>query len=120
MDARGYTYTMTVDQAAALLHVRPATVRRWLRCGKMHGHYLHGPTLRGWRVTNREVDRLLGKEAPPIDYERILARLAEIYEHSSRLTGGRMPTETVAEIISHAREERAQQIERALRGDPVA
>lgn len=49
---------LTVDEVAAMLRVRPVTVRVWLRHGKLRGSKI-GPKL--WRVPESAVSELLNK-----------------------------------------------------------
>jgi excisionase family DNA binding protein len=53
-----YKSMLTVDQAAAQLHVKPETVRRWLRSGRLPGSRRIGTRL-GWQVSAVDVKRLL-------------------------------------------------------------
>ena len=49
---------LTVSEVAERLRLKPETVRRWLRSGKLHGVSL-GSDSAGWRVPEPEVERLL-------------------------------------------------------------
>jgi excisionase family DNA binding protein len=49
---------LKVSEAAEQLRVPPATVRRWIREGKLHATMLGG-TKTGYRITQEEVDRVL-------------------------------------------------------------
>jgi excisionase family DNA binding protein len=53
---------LTVPEVADRLRLKPETVRRWLRSGKMKGIAL-GSDHAGWRVRESEVDRLLNQGA---------------------------------------------------------
>ena len=49
---------LTVNEVAAQLRIKPETVRRWLRAGKMRGA-LPGGDKMGYRIAESEVTRLL-------------------------------------------------------------
>jgi excisionase family DNA binding protein len=49
---------LTVSEVADRLRLKPETVRRWLRSGKLHGVSL-GSDSAGWRIPESEVQRLL-------------------------------------------------------------
>ena len=49
---------LTVQEVAERLKITPETVRRWLRTGKLRGA-LPGGDKMGYRITEREVTRLL-------------------------------------------------------------
>jgi excisionase family DNA binding protein len=49
---------LTVDQVADRLQVTPATVRDWLRAGKIRGMRI-GATRAGWRVRESEIQRFI-------------------------------------------------------------
>jgi excisionase family DNA binding protein len=49
---------LTVSEVADRLRLKPETVRRWLRSGKLRGVSL-GSDSAGWRVPQSEVERLL-------------------------------------------------------------
>ncbi len=49
---------LTVSEVADRLRLKPETVRRWLRSGKLRGISL-GSDSAGWRVPESEVRRLL-------------------------------------------------------------
>jgi excisionase family DNA binding protein len=53
---------LTVRQFADRLHMHPATVRIWLRDGKIRGMRLPADKL-GWRIPESEVDRVLAEAA---------------------------------------------------------
>lgn len=59
---------MTVAEVAARVRTTPATVRRWLREGKLRG-LMPGGTKLGYRVTEAELDRFLGtqEQAPKLN-----------------------------------------------------
>jgi excisionase family DNA binding protein len=48
------TEWLTVEQVSAELQVTPATVREWLRSGRLIGANLGGRT--GWRIKRRDMD----------------------------------------------------------------
>ena len=49
---------LTVSEAAVLLRLSPATVREWLKSGKLAGHkVINGQ----WRISLAEVDRANGQ-----------------------------------------------------------
>lgn len=48
---------LTVEEVAELLRLRPDTIRRWLRKGKLKGLYLSDSG--GWRVRREELERFL-------------------------------------------------------------
>lgn len=50
---------LTVKEVAERLKVKPVTVQRWLRAGRMRGTVLSDRM--GWRVHASEVDRLLAE-----------------------------------------------------------
>lgn len=51
---------LTVSEAAVLLRLSPATVREWLKSGKLTGHkVINGQ----WRISRTEVDRANGHGA---------------------------------------------------------
>lgn len=50
---------MTAAEVAAVFRVKVATVRRWLRTGKLRGTPLSGRA--GWRIPRSEVRRLLAE-----------------------------------------------------------
>jgi excisionase family DNA binding protein len=49
---------LTVDQVARQLQVHRATVRRWIKAGKLHGISL-GSDRAGWRIRRSEVQALI-------------------------------------------------------------
>jgi excisionase family DNA binding protein len=49
---------LTVNEVAAQLRIKPETVRRWLRAGKIRGA-LPGGDKMGYRIAEGEVTRLL-------------------------------------------------------------
>ena len=49
---------LTVQDVAERLKIRPQTVRRWLRQGKLRGTLLGGDRM-GYRIAERELARLL-------------------------------------------------------------
>jgi excisionase family DNA binding protein len=51
---------LTVQEVAERLRLKPETVRRWLRSGKLRGISL-GSDHAGWRVRESEVARFLGE-----------------------------------------------------------
>jgi excisionase family DNA binding protein len=53
---------LTVPETAARLRVTPATVRRWLREGRVRGTSM-GSDRAGWRIRESEVERVL-EEGP--------------------------------------------------------
>ena len=53
---------LTVSEVAERLRLKPETVRRWLRSGKLHGVSL-GSDSAGWRVPEAEVERLLASSS---------------------------------------------------------
>lgn len=58
---------LTVSEAAVLLRLSPATVREWLKSGKLAGHkVINGQ----WRIPRAEVDRANGQST-------VAARLGE-------------------------------------------
>ena len=50
---------LTVPEVADRLRLKPETIRRWLRSGRLRGISL-GSDHAGWRVRESEVERLLG------------------------------------------------------------
>ena len=55
---------LTVREVADRLRLKPETVRRWLRSGRLRGISL-GSDHAGWRVRESEVRRLTGDEVEP-------------------------------------------------------
>lgn len=53
---------VTVKQAAELLQLRPATIRTWIRQGKIRAVYL-GSDAAGYRIPMSEIERLLERGA---------------------------------------------------------
>lgn len=51
-------HLLTVKDVAARLGAHPATIREWLRLGRLKGLRLGG-TKFGWRIPESEVQRLL-------------------------------------------------------------
>lgn len=51
--------SLTASEVAALFRVQVATVRRWLRTGKLRGTPLSGRA--GWRVPRSEVRRFMAE-----------------------------------------------------------
>ena len=54
--------TITPDQAAKILQVTPATIRRWLRNGEIGG----SDTPAGWRLTQADIQTWLDKYRKPV------------------------------------------------------
>ena len=52
------TEMLTVAEVAARLRVPPATVRRWLREGRLRGAMLGGTKL-GYRIARRDLDNFI-------------------------------------------------------------
>jgi excisionase family DNA binding protein len=52
----------TVEQVADRLQVQPATVRVWLRLGKLHGTQPGNSRRVGWRVRASELERFIDEE----------------------------------------------------------
>jgi excisionase family DNA binding protein len=52
---------LTVAEVAERLRLKPETVRRWLRSGRLRGISL-GSDHAGWRVRESEIERLLSGE----------------------------------------------------------
>ncbi len=50
---------LTVQEVADRLRLKPETIRRWLRSGKLRGISL-GSDHAGWRVREGDLERLLG------------------------------------------------------------
>jgi excisionase family DNA binding protein len=50
---------LTVQEVAERLRLKPETVRRWLRSGRLRGISL-GSDHAGWRVRESEVQKFLG------------------------------------------------------------
>jgi excisionase family DNA binding protein len=55
---------LTVDQVARRLQLHPATVRRWIKAGRLRGISL-GSDRAGWRIRRSEVEALLAGEHQP-------------------------------------------------------
>lgn len=53
--------TITPEQAAKMLQVTPATIRKWLRNGELTG----ANTPAGWRVTPADIDAWMEKHRRP-------------------------------------------------------
>lgn len=49
---------LTVDQVAAQLQLHPATIRRWIKAGKLRAVSL-GSDRAGWRIRASDVEVLL-------------------------------------------------------------
>jgi len=49
---------ITVKQAAAMLQLKPATIRTWIRQGKIRAVYL-GSDAAGYRIPLSEIERFL-------------------------------------------------------------
>lgn len=52
---------LTVAEVAERLRLKPETVRRWLRSGRLRGISL-GSDHAGWRVRESEIERLLSSD----------------------------------------------------------
>ncbi len=48
---------LTVDEVAELLRLKPDTIRRWLRKGRLRGIYLSDAG--GWRIRREVVEQFL-------------------------------------------------------------
>jgi excisionase family DNA binding protein len=59
---------LTAREAADHLKVRPATLLKWVRCGKVPGHRLSGMKRYVWRFLRSELDGMLS--APSVCPER--------------------------------------------------
>ncbi|MGH9543672.1 MAG: helix-turn-helix domain-containing protein [Terriglobales bacterium] len=59
---------LTTGEAAAYLKVRPGTLLRWVRCGKVPSHRLSGTKRIVWRFLRAELDDMLC--APSVGPER--------------------------------------------------
>jgi excisionase family DNA binding protein len=59
---------LTSTEAAAHLKVRPATLLKWVRSGKVPGHRLSGMKRCVWRFLRSELDGMLS--APSVCPER--------------------------------------------------
>jgi excisionase family DNA binding protein len=57
---------LTVADVARRLQASPATIRRWLRAGRLRGSLPGGDRL-GYRIPASEVDRLLTASTPVAD-----------------------------------------------------
>jgi excisionase family DNA binding protein len=55
---------LTVPEVAERVRVSEATVREWLRSGRLKGTRPGGTRL-GWRIPEAEVERFLSAGAPP-------------------------------------------------------
>lgn len=53
--------TITPEQAAKILQVTPATIRKWLRNGELGG----ANTPAGWRVTPADIEAWMEKHRRP-------------------------------------------------------
>ena len=51
---------LTVEEVAKILKASPYTIRKWLRSGTLMGVQVGGRKL-GWRISEREVNRVLVK-----------------------------------------------------------
>lgn len=58
MDRADITRYMTTEQAGAQLQINPATVRLWLRTGRLKGRRFGGR----WRVSISDVERMLADD----------------------------------------------------------
>ncbi|MCM8749563.1 helix-turn-helix domain-containing protein [Thermomicrobiaceae bacterium CFH 74404] len=59
---------VTVKQAADMLQLKPATIRTWIRQGKIRAVYL-GSDAAGYRIPLSEIERLLRLPEPPEEEE---------------------------------------------------
>ncbi|MBV9170090.1 MAG: helix-turn-helix domain-containing protein [Chloroflexi bacterium] len=67
---------LTVDQVARQLQLHPATVRRWIKTGKLHGISL-GSDRAGWRIRRSEVQALIqGTRQVPLPEADVPKKLA--------------------------------------------
>lgn len=55
---------LTVDQVAKRLQLHPATVRRWIKAGRLRGISL-GSDRAGWRIRRSEVEAFIAGEHQP-------------------------------------------------------
>ena len=53
-------FWLTLNEAAAYIRVRPATLGLWVRTGKVRGHKLSGTHRCVWRFLRSELDDMLG------------------------------------------------------------
>jgi excisionase family DNA binding protein len=58
---------LTVEQAASKLHVKPHTVREYLKRGMIPGRKLG----RSWRILDTELESFLSGSRPPAPTERV-------------------------------------------------
>lgn len=57
---------LTVDQVARRLQLHPATIRRWIKSGRLRGISL-GSDRAGWRIRRSELEQLiLGLHQPEL------------------------------------------------------
>jgi putative resolvase len=49
---------LTVDQVARRLQLHPATIRRWIKAGRLHAISL-GSDRAGWRIRRSDVEALI-------------------------------------------------------------
>ena len=52
---------ITAREAAAILGIKPDSVRGYIRSGRLPGRYDGEPTWRGWLTTREAVDRSRGR-----------------------------------------------------------
>jgi excisionase family DNA binding protein len=102
-----------VPAASQVLGLKPDTMRRWLRAGRVRGIRLG----RDWRISERAIDELAHaatnqpKAAPRVKDNPLAAALALADELRSVIEGGtRAETFSAADEINAMREERDKEL----------